>query len=108
MEIDQLKKQLDSDGHLIDASIWTEAIAQQLAELDALNLTPEHFEILKLVQDLYAETHDTPPMRLLVKQIKIRLGEEKGNSRHLYRLFPEGPVRYASKYAGLPKPAHCM
>ena len=31
-----------------------------------------------------------------------------GNSRYLYRLFPKGPARQASKLAGLPKPAKCL
>ena len=108
MEITELKKQLDGDGHLIDRSLWNKDVAEQLATLDEVTLTPAHFEILALVQDLYDQTHDTPPMRLLVKQVKTQLGEDKGTSRYLYRLFPEGPVRYASKYAGLPKPKHCM
>jgi tRNA 2-thiouridine synthesizing protein E len=26
----------------------------------------------------------------------------------LYKLFPEGPAKQATKYAGLPKPARCI
>jgi hypothetical protein len=33
-----------------------------------------------------------------------KYGEEKGNSRYLFRLFPEGPAKQATKIAGLPKP----
>ncbi|WP_353846398.1 TusE/DsrC/DsvC family sulfur relay protein [Pseudomonas sp.] len=29
-------------------------------------------------------------------------------SRYLFRLFPEGPAKQATKIAGLPKPANCI
>jgi len=43
-----------------------------------------------------------------VKAMALKLGEDKGNSRYLYRLFPEGPAKQATKIAGLPKPAKCI
>jgi tRNA 2-thiouridine synthesizing protein E len=47
-------------------------------------------------------------MRLLVRELAQRLGAEKGQSRYLYRLFPEGPAKQACRYAGLPKPVSCI
>ena len=49
-----------------------------------------------------------PPMRVLVKAVAVRLGSEKGESRYLYRLFPEGPAKQACRYAGLPRPVSCI
>lgn len=108
MEIEKLQSLVDSNGHLLDPSIWNQEIAYRLALQDGIKLTESHLEIIDIVQNIFNETHDTPPMRLLVKQIQMVLGKEKGNSRYLYRLFPNGPVRYACKYAGLPKPRHCL
>ena len=45
---------------------------------------------------------------MLVKAMAQKYGEEKGNSRYLFRLFPEGPAKQATKIAGLPKPAKCL
>ena len=47
-------------------------------------------------------------MSLLVKAMANKHGEEKGNSRYLFSLFPEGPAKQATKLAGLPKPAKCL
>jgi tRNA 2-thiouridine synthesizing protein E len=47
-------------------------------------------------------------MRVLVKAMKKQLGENKGNSRYLYKLFPKGPAKQATRIAGLPKPAKCI
>ena len=45
---------------------------------------------------------------LAVKAMANKFGEEKGNSRYLYRLFPKGPAKQATKIAGLPKPVKCI
>jgi tRNA 2-thiouridine synthesizing protein E len=37
-----------------------------------------------------------------------QMGREKGNTRYLYRLFPDGPAKQACRYAGLPKPTGCV
>ena len=44
----------------------------------------------------------------LVKAMEKQYGPEKGNSRYLYKLFPEGPAKQATKIAGLPKPVKCI
>ncbi len=109
MSQDTLKKiSLDDHGHLCHYTDWDTSIAEALATQDGLDLTDEHWQIINVVRDIYLQTETTPPMRLLIKAIKKQLGEQLANSRHLYRLFPDGPVRLASKYAGLPKPKHCM
>lgn len=100
--------QLDDNGHMQDHTLWTQSIANQLANIDGITLTEKHWEIINLVRDIYIETKTTPPMRLLIKAIKINLNTEIANSRYLYQLFPDGPVRLTSKFAGLPKPKHCM
>lgn len=106
MEIDKIK--LDDNGHFQDYKLWTKHLGEQLAQKDGIDLTDEHWQIIELVRKIYCDTETTPPMRLLIKAIKININKEIASSRYLYRLFADGPVRLASKYAGLPKPKHCM
>ena len=99
---------LDNNGHLKDPNLWSQSIGNQLALNDNFKLTESHWEIIFLLRNIYLQTGTIPPMRLLIKAIKKEISENIANSRYLYQLFPDGPVRLACKYAGLPKPKHCL
>ena len=79
-----------------------------MADEDGVSLSDEHWEIIHFVRAYYAANGIVPIMRILAKAIARELGEEKGKSRYLYRLFVDGPVRQASRYGGLPKPPSCI
>ncbi|HDS9359845.1 TPA: sulfurtransferase TusE [Enterobacter cancerogenus] len=98
----------DNDGYLKDSGQWSEALAEVIAEKEAIVLTPEHWEVVRFVRAFYLEFNTSPAIRMLVKAMANTFGEEKGNSRYLYRLFPKGPAKQATKIAGLPKPVKCI
>ena len=98
----------DPQGYLCRQEDWTPAVAEAMAAADGIALRTEHWEIIEFCRSYYAEHGLIPIMRILARAIGRRLGEEKGKSRYLYRLFPEGPVRQASRYAGLPRPPSCI
>lgn len=98
----------DSQGYLIDSQQWSEALIPLLAEQENITLTEEHLEIIRFVRAFYEEFNTSPAIRMLVKAVSQQFGEEKGNSRYLYRLFPKGPAKQATKLAGLPKPVKCI
>ena len=100
--------ELDKEGYLIDYTQWQEALAPILAQPDKITLTPEHWEVIHFVRQFYLTYNTSPAIRALTKAMKAEFGEEKASSRYLYRLFPEGPAKQATKYAGLPKPARCI
>lgn len=99
---------LDKHGYLIDFTQWDTELATELATKDGLELTPNHWEIINFVRSFYLKYNTSPAIRALTKAMKEEFGEEKANSRYLYRLFSEGPAKQATKYAGLPKPARCI
>ncbi|NQD38178.1 TusE/DsrC/DsvC family sulfur relay protein [Permianibacter sp. IMCC34836] len=97
----------DGHGYLRDRSVWTEAIAEQLAAREGIVLTAEHWQVIRYVRAFYDEFQSSPAIRPLVKYLAQHWGPEKGNSLYLHTLFKE-PAKQASKIAGLPKPARCI
>lgn len=95
-------------GFLVDMTQWDVDVANHLAQLDNIELTPEHWEILGFIRDYYSRYKHLPNARMFTKAIAKQLGEQKGNSRYLHRLFPDGPLKTACKLAGLPKPPTCL
>jgi len=95
-------------GFLIRASDWNEQVAQNLAECNNIILTEAHWEIINFIRQYYQQYKHLPNARVFAKAISKSIGEEQGSSRYLLRLFPDGPLKYACKLAGLPKPPTCL
>ncbi len=108
LELEGKVIETDVQGYLKHMSDWTPELAVKIAELEQIELSGSHWEVIHFVRDFYVEYKTSPAIRMLVKAMGQKLGEEKGNSRYLYRLFPEGPAKQATKIAGLPKPAKCI
>lgn len=98
----------DKQGYLLDSDQWSEDLAPLIAAQENIELTPQHWEVIKFVRDFYLEYNTSPAIRALVKAMAKKLGEDKGNSIYLYKLFPKGPAKQATKIAGLPKPVKCI
>ncbi len=108
LEVDGRVLELTDSGFLVNAADWNERVAESLAFLSQIKLTEAHWEILRFIRDYHSKYQHLPNARMFVKAVQKTLGEEKGNSRYLHKLFPEGPVRYACLIAGLPKPPGCL
>ena len=98
----------DKEGYLSDYTQWSEKLAPIIAENENIELSDNHWEVIHFVRDFYLEFNTSPAIRMLVKAMAKKLGEDKGNSKYLYKLFPKGPAKQATKIAGLPKPARCI
>lgn len=98
----------DAQGYLVNSEDWHENLAPIIAAQDKFELSEEHWEVIRFVRGFYLTYNTSPAIRALTKAMKAEFGEEKSSSRYLYRLFPEGPAKQATKYAGLPKPARCI
>ena len=97
---------LDSDGFLADPTQWSPAVAEGLAAHDGVELCDDHWWLIHFVRDYHGRYGNPPLMRVVVAAMRER--RDSASSRDLYRLFPDGPVRLACKYGGLPKPAWCI
>ena len=98
----------DDKGYLKNWQDWTADLVPKLAEKESIELTDAHWEVILFVREFYLEYKTSPAIRALVKAMEKKFGAEKGNSRYLYKLFPDGPAKQATKLAGLPKPVKCI
>ncbi|MFI3157984.1 MAG: TusE/DsrC/DsvC family sulfur relay protein [Methylococcaceae bacterium] len=107
--IDQdLRLETTDQGFLVNQADWNEDVAQRLAALNNIQLIAEHWEIILFIRRYYQQYKHLPNARVFTKAIAKEFGEAKGNSRYLHKLFPDGPLKYACKWAGLPKPPTCL
>ncbi|TQV86501.1 TusE/DsrC/DsvC family sulfur relay protein [Aliikangiella coralliicola] len=97
----------DAEGYLQDPQQWDESIAAIIAKLEDIELSDDHWEVIRYVRQFYQEFNTSPSIRPLVKYLAKVLPPEKSGSLYLQILFPEGPAKQATKIAGLPKPARC-
>jgi len=98
----------DENGYLKNWQDWSPELIAVIAKSESIELTEAHLEVIHFVREFYLEYKTSPAIRALVKAMEQKLGADKGNSRYLYRLFPEGPAKQATKLAGLPKPVKCI
>ena len=107
IELNGASYPIDKQGFLIHRLSWTRDFARYIAEQDDIVLGDEHWEIINYFREYYEDYNVPPPMRMVMRVYKKAFGDLNANSRYLHQLFPKGPTRTASKYAGLPKPKNC-
>ena len=101
-EIAGVSVDVTEDGYLTNPEQWTEAIAAEIAaEEDIASLTDGHWNLIKFLQKDYKEQGTMPTIRRVKNAGGVPIKE-------LYELYPGGPLKKASRIAGLPKPASCV
>lgn len=108
LKIDSIELATNAEGFLLDAAAWNEIVANELAQQNGIIISPAHWEILLFIRAYYFQYQHLPNARMFAAAIRKKLGEDKANSRYLQKLFPDGPLKYACKLAGLPKPPTCL
>tara|TARA_R110000824_G_scaffold288508_2_gene476670 strand:+ start:260309 stop:260659 length:351 start_codon:yes stop_codon:yes gene_type:complete len=99
---------LDKRGYLQNLSDWDKGVAEALAIKEGLELDQGHWEVIELLRSFHQQSGLVPSTRALVKLMAKDLGESKGKSMYLMKLFPQTPLKLACKIAGLPRPINCI
>lgn len=94
----------DPDGLLMELPEWSEAVAEQIAAGEGMELNEDHWSAVKSLRNRYAGGASHRHARELVNFLE-EMFAEKGGRKYLYQLFPGGPVTQGCKIAGLPIPA---
>lgn len=92
---------VNEEGYLSNFTQWDKTIANEIAKEEGINeLTDKHWKIIDYLQDQFRK--EVP--------LSIRKIGKSGvvNIEDFYTLFPQGPLKKATKIAGIPKPASCI
>ena len=87
---------LDEDGYIV-GSIWTEAIAAQLMDLNGFQATTNRIDTLIAGREIYGEG-SVPTDHSLVAGV---LGYE---TKQFVKMFPKYPIIYFTRWGNLRKP----
>ncbi|MHB1676303.1 MAG: TusE/DsrC/DsvC family sulfur relay protein [Sulfuriferula sp.] len=94
--------EIDIEGYLIEPQDWNEAIAEEFARQENIQLTDEHWIVIRFMREYYEEHQIAPDARFAIKHLTEQLGAVSRNK--LFELFPYGYVKQACKIAGMKRP----
>ena len=92
--------QVNEEGYLTNFNEWNKEIGEALALEAQVALTPKHWELINYIQ---TEVKNESPL-------SIRKIGKSGvvDIKDFYALFPNAPLKTATKIAGVPKPSSCI
>lgn len=105
-DINRLIREPASDPDFPHAPLdWTRDEAMQIARAEGLELTPDHWDVVRALQNYYDHHADDTIINL--RDLHDALDEcfhQKGGLKFLYTLFPGGPIAQSCRIAGLKAP----
>jgi TusE/DsrC/DsvC family sulfur relay protein len=102
---DPLHYEYDPEGNLSELPKWSPLVANQLAVLEDLQLSDEHWEVIYHLRERFRVRGNQDSARDVLHDLEKHFCDNHGRA-YLYQLFPRGPVTQASRLAGLPFPPH--
>lgn len=92
---------VNEEGYLENFSDWTKDVAEQIAAEEGVGaLTDRHWAVINYLQDMFKKE----------EPLTIRKVGKSGvtDIKEFYELFPGGPLKKATKIAGIKKPVGCI
>lgn len=92
----------DSEGYLVDPADWSEEFVRAQAAAEQIELTAEHWELIRYLRAHYARHGAQATVRDMIHHFRTVWDAERGSNRYLHRLFPRGgPQKQGNRLAGL-------
>ncbi len=92
---------VNEEGYLTNPEQWTPDVAREIAAVEGIELTDKHWDVLEYLREQHAEG-----TKLTIR--RVGKSDVVDTIKEFYDLFPDGPLKKASKIAGIPKPASCV
>jgi TusE/DsrC/DsvC family sulfur relay protein len=101
IEIAEKPVHVNEEGFMTEYDEWDEDIAKFLAQQIDINLTDEHWKIIKFLRDDFKVEGETATSRRVQTVGGVPIKEQ-------FILFPKKPAKKMAYIAGLPKPKGCV
>jgi len=98
----------DNEGFLTEPTDWDLAVAEVIAKQENIEMTEDHWQVVKIVREHYEYSQCVPEARILLKSLAEKIGKNAATRKYLYNLFPYGYGQQACKIAGTRKPLKLM
>ncbi len=96
----QTEIEVNEEGFMTNFSQWCKEVGEEIARESKVDLSERHWEVIYYLQDEYKK--EVPlSIRRVGKSGVVAIKE-------FYSLFPNAPLKTATKIAGIPKPASCI
>lgn len=92
---------VDDEGFLTEYDQWDEALAAELAKNIGVEMTDEHWAVIRFLRDDYKAQGETATTRRVDTVGGFPVKKQ-------FVLFPKKPAKKMAYIAGLPKPAGCV
>jgi TusE/DsrC/DsvC family sulfur relay protein len=91
---------VNEEGYLTDFSQWDKAVGEEIAKEEGIDLTDRHWAVVTWIQE-----QEKAKVALTIR----KLGKSGVTDiKEFYELFPGGPLKKATKIAGIKKPVGCI
>jgi tRNA 2-thiouridine synthesizing protein E len=92
---------VNAEGFLESPNDWSPEVAEYLASAAGIQLTEQHWDVIRFCRKDYEATGKSPGVRRITKIGGVP-------TKAMYALFPGGPGKLSAKLAGLSKPVGCV
>ena len=90
----------NEEGYLTEMTQWTKDVGAAIAAEEETTMTDDHWKVVEFLREQVRQ--EVPlTIRKIGKSGVVSIKE-------FYALFPEGPLKKASRIAGIPKPVSCI
>jgi len=101
IEIAGSQVHVNDEGFLTEYDEWNEDIAKVLAQQIDIELTDEHWKVIRFLREDYKTEGESATTRHVQTVGGIPVKEQ-------FQLFPKKPAKKMAYIAGLPKPKGCV
>ena len=94
----------DPEGYILNLDEWNDGFAIAQAQVEGLELTDEHWQVIRFIREYYEEHNVQAQVRDMIRHFRALWGQDRGNNHYLHDLFPMGgPQKQGNRLAGIRK-----